>query len=208
MALSDSQRSYQDNTGGSSLAAATNMNGQIALQSTQNTQQLMGTQSQSAGLVSYTRSDSGAGLATAQAQTPSMTTVLLPPSKGSAISLFGNPTLVTLETPPEVSSVSFVSANPNLYSQDRIQATVVSQQTAQNDYLNTILALSQSRQTLTNLNSSANSINQQLKIASDYLISTQNQHNDAIAQQQTTTQRIAQINMTIANISNQIGADQ
>ena len=161
VALSDSQRSYAQNGGSSFISASRNINGG-------------GANSQSAGIVSYARSDITTGQISSATQTPSMTTVLLPPSQGSSISLLGNPTLVTLQAPPEVSSVSFVSANSDSYSSDRIQATVVSQQTAQNNYLNTILALSQARQTLSNLNSSATTVNQQLKAAADYLSSTQN----------------------------------
>lgn len=164
---------------------------------------------QSAGYISFSRPDGSASAQTSNnVQTPSMTTVLLPPSQGSNISLNGNPTLVTLQTPPEVSSVSFVTNNVNSYSPDSIQATVVSQQTAQNDYLNTILALSQARQTLSNLNNSASTVNQQLKSASDYLSSTQNQYNDAIAQQQVSSQKIYQANGTIDSITNQIASDQ
>lgn len=161
VSLSDSQRSYAQNAGSNFISATRNINGG-------------GANSQSAGIISYARSDITTGQTSSVTQTPSMTTVLLPPSQGSSISLVGNPSLVTLQAPPEVSGVSFVSANSDSYSPDRIQATVVSQQTAQNNYLNTILALSQARQTLSNLNGSANTVNQQLKSAADYLSSTQN----------------------------------
>ena len=161
VSLSDSQRSYAQNAGSNFISATRNINGG-------------GANSQSAGIISYARSDITTGQTSSVTQTPSMTTVLLPPSQGSSISLVGNPSLVTLQAPPEVSGVSFVSANSDSYSPDRIQATVVSQQTAQNNYLNTILALSQARQTLSNLNGSATTVNQQLKSAADYLSSTQN----------------------------------
>lgn len=191
VAFSDSQRAYAQNAGSS-----------FGLRN-------IGTgNSQAAGLVSFARSDTSTGQTASVTQTPSMTTVLLPPSQGASISLFGNPTLVTLQTPPQTTGVSFVSTNTDSYSPDRIQATVVSQQTAQNDYLNTILALSQARQTLSTLNSSAVSVNQQLKSAADYLASTQNQQNQAIAQQQISAQKISQANGSIADITNQIDSDQ
>lgn len=167
-----------------------------------------GSNSQTAGMVSYARTDLNTPQSSASAQTPSMTTVLLPPSQGSSINLNGNPTLVTLQTPSQASSVSYVTSNPNAYSPDRIQATVTSQQTAQNDYLNTILALSQARQVLSNLNNSANGVNDQLKSASDYLSNTQNQYNQALAQQQISTQRINQANGSISDLNNQIASDQ
>lgn len=193
--LSDSQGSNAQRGGSSFTAASRNING-------------AGGNSQSAGLISYARSSTNVGQTSTQTQTPSMTTVLLPPSQGLSISLNGNPTLVTLQTPPQVSGVSFVSTNPDSYSQDRIQATVVSQQTVQNDYLNSILALSQARQVLSALNSSAVTVNQQLKAAADYLTSTQNQNTQVLAQQQASAQKIYQANGSISDITNQISSDQ
>jgi chromosome segregation ATPase len=74
--------------------------------------------------------------------------------------------------------------------------------------LNTILALSQARQTLDSLNNSASNVNQQLKSAADYLSNTQNQHSQALAQQQVSVQKINQANGAINELGNQISSDQ
>jgi hypothetical protein len=97
---------------------------------------------------------------------PSTITVVLPSTPGPNYSLSGNPVLVSLQAPPEYTSVNFVTPNPNSYSQDSIQAIVTSQQTAQNNYLQTILALSKARQSLQTLNYSSSNLNKNLSIAS------------------------------------------
>ena len=135
---------------------------------------------------------------------PSVITVLLPASQGASLILSGNPTLVSLQAPPQSSSINYVTANTNSYSSDAIQAIVSSQAVAHDTYLNTILAISQARQNLNGLNSSADEVNRNLSLAADYFNTTQTQYNQALLQQQTSSQKMAAANASLGVIQNQL----